>query len=200
MDTIWDTAKNFQVLNGDAMQSNKQKIPMLIFIALTGVGVVLALFPFIAGYEGSNIYGYFALGGFVAMIGIIGAKVYYTRYTILGSMMKATPLLHWKFQLSENDREEGLPDEIYVAEDGMVWGGELYPFGAFQCSLVDFRIEHDPMPTLIVTYTSRDRVGRKRHHLSSPIPQDQIKAAENAANILIAKYHLEKRAYNKRKK
>lgn len=153
--------------------------------ALAGAASVTYAF---ASENGTN--GHFLIGTFVAIVGLVTAMVHHARARVLG-LVAANPLFHWKFPAPGQGGAGDFPSEILVSAEGMVWDGQIYPFGAINCSLVEFRVDEDPVPRLTVVCAGRGRHGRKRYRLSVPIPAGRVGEAEGAVGILVEKYRLQ---------
>lgn len=180
------------------MSNEQPKIAFTVSVLVTCLGAGLALYPAVSGYSASNRFGYYVLGGFLVLMGLVSAVIFNTRSKVKSDVL-SSPLLKWRNALPDG-HDDGFPDEVAISEQGMLWGGELVPFSSFHCSLVDAWIDANPSPMLTVTYTSRDRVGRKSHNLRTPLPPELLPQAEGAIRLLISKYRLESAALKRNKR
>lgn len=170
------------------MKMERPGAAVLVSVAVACLGFGGVLYPFVTGYDASDRFGYYVLGGFVGFMGLVSAVIFNTRSRVRADL-RSHPLLRWRNP--PGGRDEGQPGEVVIAESGLLWDGELIPFAAWHCSLVDAWIDTAPVPSLTVVYTTRDRVGRKTHNLCTPVPAELLPQADAVVRRLVAKYRLE---------
>ena len=189
------------------MLHHPQRRSALIWSGVVVVGIILIFLPTIIGLEGND--GGFALsflGGFMALIGIIAAIIYFKLAATIDNIIKIENVLaRWHYtsdewqKYSEIERKEGGnyrnsqkdPSEAIIALDGVYFNRQLHVWKGMGATLdeIVFEIESTQQPRIRIEYSVPSRSGRNDFSVRVPVPPGQEEAAQKiVADIAAAHF------------
>jgi hypothetical protein len=191
------------------MLQHPQRRSALIWSGVVLVGIILIFLPGIIGLEGNDGgYALSFLGGFMALIGIIAALIYFKlARTIDNIIKKENVLAHWNYtsdewqKYTETERKESGsyranikdPSEAIIALDGVHFNRQLHVWKGMGATLDEIAFESEPgqQPRIRIEYSTPSRSGRNDFSVHIPVPQGQEKAAQKIVAD-IAAVHMKK--------
>jgi hypothetical protein len=193
------------------MLHHRQRRSALIWSGVVLVGIIFIFLPVMVGLEGND--GGFALsflGGFMALIGIIAAIIYFRLAATMDNITKKENVLaRWHYTADEwqkysetENKEVGDkrdikkdPSEAIIALDGVYFNRQLHIWKGMGATLdeIVFESESGQQPRIRIEYSVPSRSGRNDFSVRVPVPPGQEEAAQKiVANI--AAVHMKKEA------
>lgn len=126
---------------------------------------------------------FIALGGLLALAGLIAAPIYFRRARVLAGMLSGEGFpARWV-------AGEGTPDrlEVTISKGGLILNKELFTFSGFSCRLEAVELEtRSDASYLLFTLSIPSKHGRHKHKHDVPVPPEEIASALRVVSALCA--------------